>query len=67
MQKETLVLWVCLAELNTSGDDRQAGNNPQGEVLEVKSNQMIRIAGLLKKGFFYTKRLTNSRCSIYSH
>lgn len=56
MQKETLVLWVCLAELNTSGDDRQAGNNPQGEMLEVKSNQMIRRAGFLKKGLFSIPR-----------
>lgn len=41
MQKETLVLWLCLAELGTSGDDRQAGNDPQGEMLEVKSNQRV--------------------------
>lgn len=41
MQKETLVLWVCLAELDTSDDDRQAGNDPQGEMLQVKSNQRI--------------------------
>lgn len=59
MQKEILV-WVCLAGLGTSGDDRQAGNNPQGKTLEVKSNQRIRIAGLLKMGFSYTKRLINS-------
>lgn len=41
MQKETLVLWVCLAELDTSGDDRQAGSNPEDETLEVRSNQRI--------------------------
>lgn len=36
-QKEMLAWWVCLAELGTSGDDRQAGNNPQYEILEIKS------------------------------
>lgn len=52
-QKETPVLWICLAELYTSGDDRQAGNNPQNKMVEVKSNQRIRIAGLLNMGFIF--------------
>lgn len=59
-------MWVCLAEMNTSSDDKQARNNAWDEMLKVKFSQKISTAGLFRMGFSYMKRLNSYRYSEVS-
>lgn len=64
VRKGTLGSWVCLAELDTSGDDVEAGRKAQ--VRWVRSRPAEDSTGITETGLFYTKRLISSECSVLS-
>lgn len=65
MWKGTLVSWVCLAELDTSGDDAQAGRKAQAR-LEGSHPAEDSTAGLLKWAFSASRGLLAVKCSVLS-